>query len=182
MKIFEKNIFLFLLLICFINFVSSLSLDLSIPKEYSEVVSGESVYFQINVKYPENTLRQDLVLEYKILDENGKVLARLETLKAIETQFSLFESIVVPKDLVSGMYVLNVQVSSGGILMNEINTSFNVVDEKESLLVIFLIIFLGAVIFGIIIYLISFLKILWNKFMIKIKVRRIVKKRFQEVN
>src|SRR3989339_809481 len=138
MKIFEKNIFLFLLLICFINFVSSLSLDLSIPKEYSEVVSGESVYFQINVKYPENTLRQDLVLEYKIL---------------------------------------NVQVSSGGILMNEINTSFNVVDEKESLLVIFLIIFLGAVIFGIIIYLISFLKILWNKFMIKIKVRRIVKKR-----
>src|SRR3989339_621348 len=101
MKIFEKNIFLFLLLICFINFVSSLSLDLSIPKEYSEVVSGESVYFQINVKYPENTLRQDLILEYKILDENGKVLARLETLKAIETQFSLFESIVVPKDLVS---------------------------------------------------------------------------------
>ncbi|MCX6795879.1 MAG: hypothetical protein NTW06_00045, partial [Candidatus Falkowbacteria bacterium] len=66
--------------------VSAMSISVGIPEKYSEIRAGEKVYFETEVKWPENVGRKDLRIEYSVKDKNGQDVAYLKVLKAIETQ------------------------------------------------------------------------------------------------
>jgi len=90
-----------LLVPSFINLtsVSALSLVVHVPEKYTDVHAGERVYFEIEVKYPENPTRKDLRLNYDILKDNA-IISQAQVLKAIETQASFIDFIVIPEGAV----------------------------------------------------------------------------------
>ena len=75
--------------------VSALSIVVHVPEKYTDVVAGERFYFEIEIKYPENPSRKDLRLNYEIMKDN-EVIAQAKVLKAIETQASFMDFIVIP--------------------------------------------------------------------------------------
>jgi len=63
---------------------SALSISVHVPEKYTDVEAGERFYFEIDIKYPENTSRKDLRLNYVIL-RDGAIIAQAKFLKAPHT-------------------------------------------------------------------------------------------------
>ncbi len=106
----------------------AISVDVEILGEQSIVRAGEKIYFIVNVKYPENSTRKDLRIEYTI-QENGKEIARQKVLRAVETQSSFAENITLPRESEAGMHTLNVLVTDYADLHGEVLTSFRVLSS-----------------------------------------------------
>lgn len=143
----KKIFFLILLwLVLSINIlpVYALSARVSIPEKYSSVTAGERLYFEIEIKYPENNTRKDLRLDYEILDEREESLTRTKALKAVETQASFIDYLVIPESAKHGTYTLKVGVGDYAHLDEEITTTFNIESQKTQIDFYFLAI-LGAV-------------------------------------
>lgn len=136
-------IFLFILALTVPFFVSAMTITLSVPEKYSEVKAGEKIYFETEVKWPENIGRKDLRIEYFVKDEEGVDVAYLKVLKAIETQASFMDNIAIPLSVTSGMYKIIARISDYGNLDQEVGASFNVKKNRDTILS-YLIIILGG--------------------------------------
>ena len=122
----------------------ALSITAHVPEKYTDVVAGERFYFEIEVKYPENPSRKDLRLEYEIKKDN-EVIAQSKVLKAVETQASFMDFIVIPESAKGGMHVINVKITDYGSLSEEVSASFRVVSGKSEEIKKYFLIVLGAV-------------------------------------
>jgi len=125
--------------------VSALSVTTNISEKYSEIQAGERLYFEVDVKYPENPKRKDLRLNYEVT-KDGEVIAQSKVLKAIETQASFLDFIVVPESSKTGFYNLNVKISDYDNLSEEVSSSFHVVGGKDQQLKTYFFVLLGVVI------------------------------------
>ena len=144
----SKTICILLLLVA--NFlgavpVYALSIMVHVPEKYTDVEAGERFYFEIEIKYPENPSRKDLRLEYEI-KKDDETIAQSKLLKAVETQASFMDFIVIPESAETGLYVINVKVSDYERLSEEVSASFHVVGEKGAQLRKYFLILLGVII------------------------------------
>jgi hypothetical protein len=106
--------------------VSAMSISVGIPEKYSEIRAGEKVYFETEVKWPENAGRKDLRIEYSVKNKAGAEVAYLKVLKAIETQASFMDAISIPESVPPGMYKIYAKLSDYTNLNQEVAASFNV--------------------------------------------------------
>jgi len=145
-------LFVGIILFSFISltFVSALSVAVHIPEKYTEVFAGERFYFDVEIKYPENPQRKDLRLEYKIVDDTGEVLASSKVLKAVETQASFIDFILIPENAKSGRHYIKVNITDYEDLNEEVETSFNIVSNGLSEIKIYFFILLGVFILGVV--------------------------------
>ncbi len=104
---------------------SALSIVVHVPEKYTDVHAGERFYFEIEVKYPENPSRKDLRLEYEI-KKDDEIIAHSKVLKAVETQASFIDFIVIPESADDGMHIINVKISDYETLSEEVSASFHV--------------------------------------------------------
>jgi len=173
---FVKFFLMICLIVSLISSVSALSVIVKIPDRSVNTVAGERVYFEINVKYPENPSRKDVTLVYQLLNKDGKLISQSENLRAIETQFSLLASMVVPGGIANGLYSVNIIVKVGEEVLGMSNVSFNVVNKKKDYSLI-----IGWGVLGLILIFLGFkFSIVWRLILIRIKVRRIVRERFRK--
>ena len=146
----KKVILIILLILVLGSFslasVSALSIVTHISEKYHEVAAGERFYFEIEVTYPENLQRKDLRLNYEILTQDGKIIAQSQVLKAIETQASFIDFIIIPESAKKGMHVIKIKISDYEGLSKEVETSFYVTPEKGEQIKIYFFILLGAII------------------------------------
>jgi hypothetical protein len=145
----NKQIFLLfsviLIFVCIPDYVTSLSISVHVPEKYTVVNAGDRFYFEVDVKYPENPRRKDLQLEYTITDSRGNVISQSKAVKAIETQASFVDFIVIPDDVKTGLYYINVKVSDYGTLSQEVNSTFQVKEKKSDQTRIYFLILLIAI-------------------------------------
>ena len=127
-----------------VKIVQALSINTHIPEKYTDVFPGERLYFEVEIKYPENPVRKDLRLNYEII-ENGEVIAKAKFLKAIETQASFMDYIVIPEIAQPGMYEINVKISDYEELNEEVSSSFQVIKERGDQLRLYFFIILGVI-------------------------------------
>ncbi|MCH7851049.1 MAG: hypothetical protein IH845_05390 [Nanoarchaeota archaeon] len=139
--------------------VSALSIFAHVPEKYTDIIAGERIYFEVEVQYPENPRRKDLILEYEVKDSEEKLVAQLKTLKAIKTQITFVDFIKIPEDAVEGLHTINVKVKDYESLSEEVSTSFQVVGDSEGqIMVYFLILFGVIVLIGILIIVVIFIR------------------------
>src|SRR3989339_499088 len=148
-----RGIFVLLFIILFfsLNFsnfisVSALSVAVHVPEKYTDVVAGERFYFEIEVKYPENPKRKDLKLNYEIIDSDGKLIAQSKVLKAVETQASFIDFIVIPESASKGLYIIRVKIADYEDLSEEVEASFQIVGSGFGQVQIYFFIILGVLI------------------------------------
>jgi hypothetical protein len=122
-----KYLFVVLWLALWTADASAMTATISIHEKYAEVKAGDQVFFETDVKWPENTGRKDLRIEYSIKNKAGNEVAYLKVLKAIETQASFMDSIVIPASAVSGRYTVTAAISDYADLKQEVVASFTVV-------------------------------------------------------
>jgi hypothetical protein len=153
----KSKLCLFFIVLILSNFisivsVSALSIVVHVPEKYTDVQAGERFYFEIEVKYPENPQRKDLRLNYEILTTDGEVIAQSKVLKAIETQASFMDFIVIPESANSGMHIIKVKISDYESLSEEIEASFHITKSGSEIKIYFFIL-LGVIIFvGILVF------------------------------
>jgi hypothetical protein len=125
--------FLFLAIAALPRSVSAMTITVGIPEKYSEIQAGEKVYFETEVKWPENAGRKDLRIEYSVKNKAGEEVAYLKVLKAIETQASFMDSISIPESIPQGMYKINATFSDYKNLNQEVTASFNVTKSSNNI-------------------------------------------------
>ena len=108
------------------SLVLAISITVGIPEKYSEVKAGEKIYFETEVKWPENVGRKDLQIEYSIKNKDNNEVAYLKVLKAIETQASFMDFISIPESIPPGMYKIIAKFNDYKDLNQEAVVSFNV--------------------------------------------------------
>lgn len=121
----------------------AMNISVRIGDRNTEVLGGDRLYFEVEIKYPENPQRKDLRLEYQIIKDDT-VVARQKVLRAIETQISFLDYIVIPERAESGEYELNVIVTDYEKLHKEVSATFKVLKGREQVATYFLIL-LGAI-------------------------------------
>ncbi len=124
--------------------ISALSIVTHVPEKYTDVVAGERFYFEIEIKYPENPSRKDLKLNYEIMEDN-EIIAQAKVLKAIETQASFMDFIVIPESAEKGLHIIKVKISDYESLSEEVEASFYVVSGSGEKIKLYFFILLGAV-------------------------------------
>lgn len=147
---FKKNLFssIFLLpLVIVVSYPSpvyALNIAARISDQSTEINGGDRLYFEVEIKYPENPLRKDLRIEYQILEE-GELVASEKVLRAIETQASFLDYIVVPKSARGGIHDLNVIITDYEGLHEEVSATFRVLKGIDQVTTYFFIIIGGIV-------------------------------------
>jgi len=136
-----------------LSFASALSISVHVPEKYTEVHAGERFYFEIDVKYPENPSRKDLRIEYEIFTEEGDLIAQSKVLKAVETQASFIDFIVIPESAETGFHSVNVQVSDYQDLSEEVSASFHIIGEKsDQIKTYFFVLFVAIIFVGLLVF------------------------------
>lgn len=126
--------------------VYALSIMVHVPEKYTNVKAGERFYFEVEIKYPENPVRKDLRLNYEIL-KDGEIVAQAKFLKAVETQASFMDYIVIPENRDSGMYIINIIIEDYEDLHEEVSASFYVVSSEDEQFRKYFFILLGVTFF-----------------------------------
>ena len=145
-------LFFFLAVIALPGVLFAMTITVGIPEKYSEVKAGTSVYFETEVKWPENDGRKDLRIEYSIKNKDGIEVAYLKVLKAIETQASFMDFMPIPESTKPGMYKISAKLSDYKNLVQEVVASFNVAKSGNDVLNYLLII---IAVLGVIVVLVS---------------------------
>jgi hypothetical protein len=130
--------------------VLALSAVVHIPEKYTDVKAGERLYFELEIRYPENSSRKDLRLEYEIV-KDGEVIATSKFLKAVETQASFMDYVVIPETASGGLHEIRVQVKDYETLSEEVSASFKVINKDNEFKIYFYIIVGMIVILGVVI-------------------------------
>ena len=131
--------------------ISALSVVVHVPEKYTDVQAGERFYFEIEVKFPENPSRQDLRLNYEIVDEENNIIAQSKVLKAIETQASFIDFIVIPESAKKGLHIIKISISDYEDLSEEVEASFHVVSSGSKLKLYFFILLGATILVGILV-------------------------------
>ncbi|OGG59901.1 hypothetical protein A3C89_03090 [Candidatus Kaiserbacteria bacterium RIFCSPHIGHO2_02_FULL_50_50] len=119
--------------------VGAFSLTTRIGDQSTELKAGDRLYFDVEIKWPENDRRQDLRVEYQILSD-GQIIASEKVLRAVETQASFLDYIVVPQNALEGMKELNVFIETYDQSLSEnISATFYVASSENKMLVYFII-------------------------------------------
>ena len=147
---FIALIFLLIVMMITIQNASALSIVVHVPEKYTDVKAGERFYFEIEIKYPENPSRKDLRLNYEI-SKDDEVIAQSKVLKAIETQASFIDFIVIPESAETGLYIIKVDVSDYEALSEEVSASFNVTSRGGQLKTYFFILLGTTILVGILV-------------------------------
>lgn len=126
------------------NKAQAISLSTNISEKYTEIEAGERLYFEIDVKYPENPKRKDLRLTYTV-EKDGVKIAESNVLKAVETQSQFMDFIIIPESSDSGLYTLKVDISDYEQLAAEVSTTFKVIGGKSQQLQVYFFILLGVI-------------------------------------
>lgn len=113
--------------------VLALNLVIHIPEKYLEVTAGDRITFELEVKYPENPSRKDLRLTYQI-KKGDEIVSESKVLKAIETQSSFMDYMVIPESLDVGTYTIANKVQDYQNLNEEVSADFRVVKGKADLM------------------------------------------------
>lgn len=149
-----KNFFIIcsvaIFLSCPASIVLALSAQVHIPEKYTDVKAGERLYFELEIRYPENPTRKDLRLEYEIVKDE-EVIAKSKFLKAVETQASFMDYVVIPESAKGGLYEIRVQVKDYEKLSEEVSASFKVINKDNELKIYFYIIIGLIIVLGIVI-------------------------------
>lgn len=124
----------------------ALSIAVHVPEKYTDIEAGERFYFEIEVKYPENPSRKDLRFNYEI-KKDGRVIAQSKVLKAIETQTSFIDFIVIPEMAKAGLHIIDVTVSDYKNLRENVSASFQVMGGIGDQVKLYLFILLGIILF-----------------------------------
>jgi len=139
---------IFLSVVLFPISAFALSTEVHVPEKYTNVSAGDRFYFELDIQYPENPSREDLHLEYDIT-KNGETIAQSQVLKAVETQASFMDYVVIPDSAESGLYNINIKISDYAKLNESTSASFNVVGKDNQLLYYFLALVGVIIAFGI---------------------------------
>lgn len=121
----------------------ALSIAARISDQSTEVEPTDRLYFEVEVKYPENPQRKDLRVEYQII-EDGQVIASEKVLRAVETQASFLDYIVVPESTKGGIKELNVIITDYEDLHQEVSATFRVLRGVDQVQMYFFIL-LGTI-------------------------------------
>ena len=132
-------------LVLTVNLTYAMTIVINIPEKYSEVYTGDKVYFETEVKWPENTQRKDLRIEYTIKDKEGNTISYLKVLKAIETQASFMDSISIPESTKPGTYTIFLSVKDYDKLNQEVAASFNIVNKPADLYKLYFFVAFGVI-------------------------------------
>lgn len=124
--------------------IKALNVSTNISEKYTEIQAGERLYFEIDIKYPENPKRKDLRLSYEIT-KDGEIVAQSQVLKAVETQVSFLDFMVIPESSKTGFYNLKIKISDYENLAEEVSTSFHVVAGKDLELKTYFFVLLGII-------------------------------------
>ena len=146
----KQIITLFFTIILFISSIlsiSALTLTVDIPDKYNKVSAGERFFFILAIKYPENPSRIDLRLNYEVRDEKGKLIAHSKVLKAIQTQASFIDSIVLPENLDSGLYTIDILINDYGDLNEKVGSSFHVTSKTADKITMYFYIIMSSMFF-----------------------------------
>jgi hypothetical protein len=127
------SFFLFLAIVALPYTAYAMTIRVGIPEKYSEIQAGEKVYFETEVKWPENAGRKDLRIEYSVKNKAGDEVAYLKVLKAIETQASFMDSISIPESIAPGMYKIVMSISDYRDLAQDAAVSFNVAKSDNNI-------------------------------------------------
>ena len=122
----------------------ALSVEVQIPEKYNDVEAGERLYFQIDVKYPENPTRIDLRLNYAI-NKDGELIVESKVLKAVETQASFMDFLVLPESADSGLHKVDVMIQDYGDLSEQVGASFQVKSTGTDRLNLYFIIVMSSI-------------------------------------
>lgn len=125
---------LIVVIIVYPKFSYAINITVRIGDQYTEISGGDRLYFEVEIKYPENLKRKDLRLEYQIIEPaidagtsgNTKIIASGKVLRVIETQTSFLDYIVVPKNAKAGVKELRVIVADYQELNEEVFATFRV--------------------------------------------------------
>ncbi len=150
-------LFGFMVLFSLVN-VSALSVTVHVPEKYNDVNAGDRFYFELAIKYPENPTRVDLRLEYEVVSPNGEVVASAKALKAVETQASFLDFVVLPSEMELGTHKIDVYIKDYGELSEKVGSSFKVSPNRVDTLYTMIYILIGAVVFLAILVLIVLLR------------------------
>lgn len=138
------------------SFVSALSGVVHVPEKYTDVAAGERFYFEIEIKYPENPSRKDLRLIYEIVDVDNNPIAQSKVLKAVETQASFLDFIVIPESASKGIHIIRVKIQDYESLNEEIEASFHITSGAGDQIKIYFFILIGLVVLVGILVVVSF--------------------------
>ncbi|MCK4997089.1 hypothetical protein KAS08_02190 [Candidatus Pacearchaeota archaeon] len=146
-----RKAFIFILGIIFFSLVNlssvyAISITANIPEKYQEVYPGERLYFEIAVKYPENPTRVDLRLNY-IIEKDGEVVTRSKALKAVETQASFLDYIIIPEGSPSSFHDLKIEVRDYGDLEEDVSTGFKLAEKGLDRIAKYFFITIGGMVF-----------------------------------
>lgn len=144
-KIAPKIILIILIVLSIPKTSRALNAAVHIPDKYTDVQPGDQLYFQLDVKYPENPTRIDLRLNYAIADESGKTIAEAQVLKAVETQSSFMDYLAIPEDASPGIHKINISIRDYGKLNENAGASFQVSSNKMERSTIYFIISMSSV-------------------------------------
>ena len=111
----------------------AISITMHIPEEYNNIQPGERLYYEVEVKYPENPAgnRKDVTFSIKVI-ANEEVIAESKLLKAIETQISFTDYILIPENAPTGQTTINVQVEDFDTLSEDVQTTFYITNNSEN--------------------------------------------------
>ena len=129
----------------------ALSLSAYISDQSTEVAPGDRLYFDVEIKYPENPQRADLRLTYEIF-EDGKSVTNEKVLRAVETQASFLDYIVVPKNAKGGSHDLKVTVEDYSNLHQEVSASFKMLKGIDQVTIYFFILLGAVLLVGILVF------------------------------
>ena len=138
--------FLVCILLLGLSSVSAISITANIPEKYQEVYPGDRLYFEIAVKYPENPTRVDLRLNY-IIEKDGEVVTRAKALKAVETQASFLDYIIIPEGSPTSFHDLKIEVRDYGDLVEEVSTGFKLAERGLDRIAKYFFIIVGGMTF-----------------------------------
>ncbi|MDD4382959.1 MAG: hypothetical protein PHD49_02360 [Candidatus Shapirobacteria bacterium] len=133
--------FILMFLVVFPKSVMAMNITIGVSDKYSEVNAGEKIYFETEIKWPENVDRKDLKMEYFITDNNGKEIAYLKVLKAVTTQAIFSDSILIPEGTPKGMYKISLKINDYKELNQDAVVSFNVIKTvNKNTLILYIIV------------------------------------------
>jgi len=151
-KVFGLSLLIISFLLINPFLVSSLGLSVYVPEKYNEISAGERVYFEIDLKYPENPKRKDVELIYEIKNLNEETLIKAQALRAVETQASFIDFLITPKSMREDLYVIEISIFEYGKYLGRSSSTFHVIKEEEqSFEKYFYILFAGIVFIAIVV-------------------------------
>lgn len=131
----------------FIPCVMAFEVDVNIPERYLDVNAGDRVGFEVDVRYPENSVKKDIEIYYEI-KSGDNIVFDSSVIKSIEKSAFFIDFINLSKGLNTGTYTLNVTAVDFGDVFVYDTADFDVTGSRDEEIRTYLLVFFGiAVVF-----------------------------------